>query len=211
MDKTAGRSVFYRVFHEVVQDLVDVPLCGQYGGSVICLTMQVYTSLPGHRLQHTGHALQHRLHFHSNGRLYGATVQPGQAEKILGDPFQTAGFVPNIRHEFPGSLRVYIFCLQNGIRQQFNACQRRFHLMGCIRHKSAPGFLCCLQAVGETVELFGDLRDLVRAFYLSAVIIRTFPHIADGLQKMTDAAGKHPGEQQADSQNEHRHHSGNGY
>ncbi len=83
--------------------------------------------------------------------------------------------------------------------------------MGGIGHEAAASLLRGLQAAGETVELRGDLADLVRAVYLGPMVIGAFPDTADGLEQAADAAGEHPREQQADTDDQHRYHHGNGH
>ena len=209
VDKAAAGAVFDAVFHDIVQNLVNVVFRGHDHGVGIRLITQGYALFLGHHPQHPLHPFQHRGHRHSSTLFQRTAVQSGQAQQILGDAAEPLGLLPDVAHEFVHRLGVHVLRLQNRVGQQADTGQRCLQFMGCVGHKAASGIFGGLQPVGQTVEFRRNLGDLIVALHLGPVTVSTLPHVADGLQQFADASRQHPGEQQAQHNNKDCHHAGN--
>ena len=80
--------------------------------------------------------------------------------------------------------------------------------MGGIRDKPPPHLLNGLQAVGELVELHGQLGHLVLALDLDAVVVLALPHRADTTQQSGGIAGESLGQNEGSHQSHHTDHHG---
>ena len=211
MDKAGGGGIFDAVFNQIIEDLVHIVLGGQHHGVLACLKGQRHALVPGHHAQHTAHTLQNRCDLHGDGLLHGAAVKARQAQQVLRNAAEPVGLLADVAHKFPRHARVDVLRLQNGIGEQTNTGQRRFQLVGGVRHKAAPCVLRGLQTVGQAVELARDLGDLVAAADLGTVGIGALAHLADGLQQISDARSERMGQQHTQAHHQQRNHGGNAH
>ena len=181
---------------------MDFVLGGQYRTALRRVVGQLHALLLGHQIHHPHHLLQNRQHVHQLRLAHGAAVQLGQAQQVLCDPGQPLRLLADVRDELPGNGRVDVLGLQNGVRQKADGRQRRLELVGGVGDKPPPGALRGLETVRQTVELLGNLGDLVRTPDVRPVAVRPRPHLADGGQKKADLSRQYFGEKQA----QHRHH-----
>ena len=110
---------------------------------------------------------------------------------MLGNAGEPLGLGADVPHKVPDHLRVHLPGLQNGVGQQTDGGQRRLQLMAGVGDEAAANFLGGLEAVGELVELPGQLGQLVPAHRLEAVAVLPLAHDADGPEEGGDAGGEH--------------------
>ena len=133
-----------------------------------------------------------------------AAVEPRQAQQIRRDAREPVGLALDVRHELARHLGGHVLRLEDGVRHQADARQRRFQLVARIRHKAPPGALRRLEPVGQAVELRRNLGDLVAAAHGGAVAVGALAHLADGLQQVADAPRQHAREQIAQRHDQRR-------
>ena len=153
--------------------------------------------LVGDQPQHPHHALDDRRDRDALRRLDDAAVEPREPQQIFRDARQAVGLLHDVADELAHRGGVDVLGLQNRVGEQADTGQRRFQLVARVGDKAAARLLRRLQAVGEAVELLGDLADLVATADLGVVAVRALAHAADGLEQHAEAAREHPREQQA--------------
>ena len=201
-DLTVFAAVFHGVIRQVVDHLMDLPLGGRHPAVFLHAVGQLRALLLSQQAHHPHDLFQHRSHLHRLRCVQKVAVQPGQAQQVLGDAAEPLRLAADVRHKIPDCLHIHLVCLQNGIRQQPDGCQRRFQLMAGIRHKPAAQGLRGLEPVRQAVEFLSDLGDLVPAGDVGPMLVSAGPDLADGRQQGADLPGQHPGEQ--DAQQHHR-------
>ena len=181
---------------------MDLAPGGHHRAALLGLIRQLRSLVLRQKAHHPHDLLQHRDDLYPLRLVYKAAVQPGQPQQVLGDAAEALGLAADVRYKIPDGSHVHIVRLQNGIRQKPDGRQRRFQLVAGIGHKAAAQIFRGLKPVGEAVELLPDLRDLIVAGDMGAVLVGALPHLTDGGEQRADLPRQHPGKQHA--QQHHR-------